>query len=412
MTFLPEEIELQTLYRTPLSATRSGALYNAHWYPTKISPESVALMIASHTKPGDTVFDGFGGSCTTALGALMCSKPNEALIIKAKELGLNPEWGPRNACVYELTGLGSFIGQTFCSKPDPEKFSALAEEVLAEAEKAYGWMYQTPSESGNGRVASHFIWSEILICPKCSATTSFWEACVSFDPAHVSGIWKCGTCGNEAKVGSTKRVFQNTNDSLLNKNRVVKVREIARIDGGAGRARWSRPPDERDSDLLKRIEREPIPNTVPVIPMMNHSKMDGWGDLWRSGYHEGITHVHHFYTRRNLIALGYLHQLVSNIDSEFRNSLLFWLSSFNSSHSTLMTRAVAKQNQKDLSLTSAQPGVLYISGLPVERNVFIGLRRKIHSIKKAFDALSGTKGDVQVFQGSSTKTHLKKRSID
>lgn len=52
---------LKRLYETPLDATRSGALYHAHSYPTKISPESIALMIACHTKPGDLVFDGFGG---------------------------------------------------------------------------------------------------------------------------------------------------------------------------------------------------------------------------------------------------------------------------------------------------------------------------------------------------------------
>lgn len=412
MTLLPKETELQSLYGTPLSATRNGALYNAHWYPTKISPESVALMIATHTKPGDTVFDGFGGSCTTALGTMLCSKPNEELIKMAEKLGLNPQWGARNASVYELTGLGAFIGQTFCSKPNPEKFSLLAEEVLTEAEKAYGWMYECGNQDSESKVANHYFWSEILVCAKCKTNSPLWDVCVSLEPARISDTWTCPSCGNSAKVGSSERKFLNANDPLLNTSRRSKVREISRIDGGTGRAKWSRPVNQRDMELLDRIEDERIPDSVPVTPMMNNDGKERWGDLWRSGYHEGITHVHHFYTRRNLIALGYLYKLVRNIDSSLRDPLLFWLSSFNSSHSTLMTRAVAKRDQKHLSLTSAQPGVLYISGLPIERNVFIGLRRKIGSIKKAFEVLRETKGNVQVFQGSSTKTRLKKGSVD
>src|SRR5690606_14062895 len=68
---------LDSLYRQPLPAKRTGALYSAFPYPTKISPEAIALYIAAHTQPGDTVFDGFGGSGTTGLAALLCERPTE-----------------------------------------------------------------------------------------------------------------------------------------------------------------------------------------------------------------------------------------------------------------------------------------------------------------------------------------------
>lgn len=45
--------DILKLYNNPLPANRSGALYNAFPYPTKISPEAVALYIACHTKIGD-----------------------------------------------------------------------------------------------------------------------------------------------------------------------------------------------------------------------------------------------------------------------------------------------------------------------------------------------------------------------
>src|SRR5262249_41218262 len=84
------------LYERPLPATRTGALYTAFPYPTKISPEAIAVFIAAHTKPGDTIFDGFGGSGTTGLAAMLCEKPTPQMRAHAKQAGLKVTWGARN----------------------------------------------------------------------------------------------------------------------------------------------------------------------------------------------------------------------------------------------------------------------------------------------------------------------------
>src|SRR5437764_15178402 len=97
----PEDA-LGALYGESLPANRSGALYAAFPYPTKISPEAIALFIAAHTKPGDSVFDGFAGSGTTGLAALLCENPSPAMREEAKRLGLKVTWGARNAVLYEL----------------------------------------------------------------------------------------------------------------------------------------------------------------------------------------------------------------------------------------------------------------------------------------------------------------------
>src|SRR3954454_13831329 len=94
--------DLDALYANAFPATRTGPLFNAFSYPTKISPEAIALFIASHTKPGATVMDTFGGSGTTGLAAKLCDKPTASMVASAQALGLSPEWGPRNAVIYEL----------------------------------------------------------------------------------------------------------------------------------------------------------------------------------------------------------------------------------------------------------------------------------------------------------------------
>ena len=406
-----EKFELKKLYETPLGATRSGPLYNAHWYPTKISPESIALMIACHTKPGDLVFDGFGGSCTTALAVLLCARPSNELQAIAKARGLTPSWGARRAVVYELTGLGSFIGQVFSSQPDPIRFTSAATRLLDEAERLYGWLYQTEDDHGVQAFARHFIWSELLECTSCHSKHSLWDASVKLKPARISDRWKCPECGKTSAVASTVRVSEPRFDSLLQMKFTSKARRLARVYGTTARQHWSRQPNDYDLELIARIEEEAIPSTVPIVPMMGKGG-SAWGDLWRSGYHEGISHVHHFYTRRNLIALGQLYALVENEPKPIRDALRFWISSYNSSHSSLMTRVVAKQGQPELVLTSAQPGVLYISGLPVEKNIFRGLKRKINTIRDAFSVINGLEGQVDVRQGSSIRTDIRDNTVD
>jgi hypothetical protein len=386
-------------------------LYHAHAYPTKISPESIALLIACHTEPGDLIYDGFGGSGTTAIATLLSSRPTEGMRAEAERLGLNPCWGPRRALVHEISGMGSFIGSTLCARPAPAAFLQAAKNVLAAAERECAWMYAANDPNGAEGIARYFIWSERLECPACRAAAALWDGCVRLSPAAISDAFLCPACGKATPIAEIERAMADERDDLLGATRRVRERSIARVSGGAGGEQWTRPPRDSDLALLERIAVTPIPPGVPVAPMMGRGG-EAWGDLWRAGYHEGITHAHHFYTRRNLIVLGTLHSLIEDQPASMRDALRLWISSYNSSHSTLMTRVVAKRGQPNLVLTSAQPGVLYISGLPVEKNVLLGLRRKMTTLTEAFALLRDTDGEAQVRWADGTRTDLPDGSVD
>jgi len=79
---------LKALYEHPLPANRKGSLYNSFPYPTKISPEAIAIFIACHTNVGDTVLDPFAGSGTTGLATLLCDQPTESMKIIADKMGV------------------------------------------------------------------------------------------------------------------------------------------------------------------------------------------------------------------------------------------------------------------------------------------------------------------------------------
>ena len=395
---------LRSLYAGALPAKRSGHLYSAFPYPTKISPEAIALFIAAHTRPGDTVFDGFAGSGTTGLAALICEDPPAALRAEAERLRLDVEWGARNAVLYELGVLGAFVGRTLTSPPDPAAFRKAAEDILCATEIEDGWMYGAKDPERRNGAIRHVIWSDMLRCSACRRVATLWESCVSFGPAHIGSQFSCPSCAHETRLNGVQRLTRKTRDDVTGNKRQLRRRRIARVYGSTGTKGWSREVTKSDLLLLKRIEAEPIPNSVPRVAIP-------WGDLYRRGYHLGITHLHHFYTRRNLIVFGRLWERTMCYRGALRDALRFWLLSYNAAHATIMTRVVAKSGQKELVLTSAQPGVLYVSGLPVEKNLIAGLRRKLSTIAGAFAATHCRKGRVEVYQASSCRTHLADRSI-
>ena len=393
------------LYEHPMRSTRNGPLFNAFPYPTKISPEVIALFIAAHTEPGETVFDGFAGSGSTGIASILCANPSEEMRQEAKRLGLNVRWGARKAILYELGVLGSFIAKTLCSPPNPNEFAQAAQQLLSDVEQQSGWLYNSIDPIGKVGNIRYIVWSDILHCPSCRKHVSFWDACVSREPANISRDFTCPHCEEIANLKDVQRIHKRSKDELLDKEIIMRHRKPVWVYGETAGKSWSRRVNQSDLHKLQQIDLEQIPDCVPKEAI-------AWGDLYRSGYHKGISHLHHFYTRRNLIVSGKLWSEVNNYPKHLRDALRFLLLSYNAAHSTIMTRVVAKKGQNDLVVTSAQPGVLYVSGLPVEKNIFAGIRRKLNTICRAFELTHGYPDLVDVRNESCSNVNIWNESID
>ncbi len=398
-------LQINALYEHAIPAKRCGPLFGAFPYPTKISPEAIALFIGAHTRPGDTVFDGFAGSGTTGLAALLCERPSAELRSEAQRMGLDIEWGARNAVLYELGALGAFVARMLTHPPEPSAFLCAAQQLLEQAQRDDGWMYAAEDALGNPGTIRHVVWSDQLVCPSCGINVSLWRTCVSRTPAAIASVFVCPDCGHEDALDNIGRATEVTCDKLIGKQIEKRSRYPAWLYGATNRRTWCRPVSGHDVELIERIANEPIPTAVPRVAIP-------WGDLHRKGYHQGISHLHHFYTRRNLIIFGRLWERTQRYDISVRDALRFWLLSYNASHATLMSRVVAKSGQKELVATSAQPGVLYVSGLPLEKNLIAGLERKLENIANAFATVRGCNGRVEVHQSSSCKVGLADGTID
>lgn len=399
---------LQNLYTRPLPSTRAGPLYNAFSYPTKISPEAIAVYIATHTVSGATVLDTFAGSGTTGIAAKLCDRPTAEMKRLAQELGLSPVWGPRHAVLYELSVIGSFVSEVMCNPPDPQLFETEAAALVEAAYFKLGRLLSVVDDQGRLGVLRHAIWSEILVCPHCKHEHPFWDAAVEQEPLRLragSETYECPACVRALTVEGAPRATENVFDELLGQVVERRKRVLARVYGKTGKRKWQRAANAEDHATLIAVDAFALPPTVPVAKLK-------LGDLYRSGYHFGISHLHHLYTRRNLISIATLLELIELREPSVRQALRMLVLSYNQSHSTLMTRVVVKNGLSDFVLTGAQSGVLYVSSLPVEKNVIEGIARKVKPLRESFALVKGSNSTVVVRNQSSTSLQEPSESVD
>ena len=91
-----------------------------------------------------------------------------------------------------------------------------------------------------------------------------------------------------------------------------------------------------------------------------------WAEIWRAGYHFGVTHVHHFYTLRNYLLVNKLWRSASS------NPVLRWAIS--------ATLNYVNKKQSFTGGGGGMPGVLYIASLTQEKNVFEVVSQNIEVI--------------------------------
>jgi hypothetical protein len=271
------------------------------------------------------------------------------------KIGVSPKWGARKAVLYELGGIGAFISKTMCNPPSPKEFKKAAEKLLNMAQEKIGWVYDAKDPHGNKGALRHAIWTDVLLCHKCSSEVTYWDAAVRHNPRHFVDKFKCPSCKKTVLVADCERQTEKKRDKFLGKDVINKKRVLARIYGRTGTTTWQREPTKQDEDIFDRVLSTPIPSHAPKHQIF-------WGDLYRSGYHTGITHLHHFYTKRNFLVMATLWNLIESFPANLQDGLRLLVLSYNSTHSTLMTRVVVKDGESDFVLTGAQTGVLYVSG--------------------------------------------------
>jgi len=392
-----------------ISHVRAGPVYNAHSYPTKVPPEAIAQCILHYTEPNDVVLDLFAGTGMTGVAAQMCANP-PAKLRKASASASRQRWGVRRAVLCDLSPLATFIAACLNLDVDPDRFAAAAQDLLGQVSEELGWMYVVRHGESEG-VLNYLIWSELLACPNCTEQIQFWSNAVDREKGGILRSFPCPHCGSSVSKSELQRVTETVFDRVLQKPVEQIVRRPALLNYTWNGKRYERVPTPEDMEVIDRASRLPLSQRIPLKKMM--SRDGAWGDLYRSGYHTGISHVHHFYFARSLAVLGRLWELADDAPKDMARVLKFFISSYNVTHSTLMTRLIYKKGSEKPVLTGYQTGVLYISSLPVEKNILLGLRdAKLEPLKSAFSYFRRTPGSVAISTQSAASVDIPPGSVD
>jgi len=408
-------------FASDVSEGRNGPIYNAHTYHTKVPHKVIMRYILHYTDPGDIVFDGFCGTGMTGVAAQLCGdkKTVESLGYRVDENGVVWEGekaisrlGVRKAVLNDLSPAATFIAYNYNTPVDAIAFEREAKRVLREVERECGWMYETwhPNCDDPHRVKgkiNYTVWSDVFVCPNCGQEMVFWDVALDQEAGNIRDDWNCPGCSTRVAKSPRKnsgalraeRAWETRYDREL-KQTIRQAKQVpVLINYTAGKKRFEKQPEAADLALIQKIEESEISYAVPtnMLPLGFNTQ--------QPKISHGLTHVHHFYTKRNLSIIAYIRNFIefSNLNTKNKDLLMFILSSYNMAHSTKMTRMIFKAGGKKPLLTGNQPGTLYISSLPLEKNIINGITEKFDLIKTVVSTILSQSSTITTQSASHTK---------
>jgi DNA modification methylase len=327
-------------FAADVSEGKNDPIYNAHSYHTKVPHKAIMRYILHYTEPGEIVFDGFCGTGMTGVAAQLCGdkKTVESLGYKVSDDGtiLDEEGRPfsrlgsRHAILNDLSPAATFIAYNYNTPVDLTTFEYQAKRILKDVEGECGWMYltlhqPTPEQikkaiallelSGlelatrnHGLLFGHInytVWSDVFVCPECAGEVVFWNAAVDKRVGRVHDEFPCLYCNAILTKRNMDRAWVIKFDAALNQT-IRQAKQVpVLINYTVGKKRFEKMADAFDISLIEMIETTDVPYWFPIDRMPEGEESRRNDDL-------GISHVHHFYTKRNLWAVAALHARAEN----------------------------------------------------------------------------------------------------
>jgi|Deesub1362B_J571_1020462.scaffolds.fasta_scaffold00087_22 DNA modification methylase len=356
--------------------------------------------------------------------------------------------GARYAILNDLSPAATFIAYNYNTPVDVEEFEREAKRILKEVEEECGWMYATlarevqgsgfrvqglkdeeveqlakdlmrcksPEECRNfinqlktqnpelkthnpelktptvtlGKI-NYTVWSDVFVCPECTNEIIFWDVAVDKAAGKVHKEFPCPHCDAVLTKQRMERAWVTKYDKAIGKT-IRQAKQVpVLINYSVEKKRFEKTPDAFDLALIEKIEQMDIPYWFPTDRMPE-------GEESRRNDDIGLTHVHHFYTKRNLWVLGAIrkHCKIPQILLMF-NSQLINISRLN------RYRPGVSFPYNPLS------GTLYVGSQISEANIFNAYTNKISRMVKAYSEVVGRSF---IFTNSTDIVDMKDNSID
>ena len=388
-------------HREPFAADvtegKTHPLYMAHNYHAKAPHQAIMRYILHYTNPGDIVLDGFAGTGMTGVAAQECGSRSAVEELGYKVLpdgnvidesgNIVSKLGARRVIINDLSPIATFIAYNLNHPIDVQKFKKDVKDLVKQIQDECGWMYETSHVDENSLNSSkgdttkgtiqYVIWSDVFLCSTCDKDVVYWDIAVDGDTGNMVVDMQCPSCSASLRKRDLERKWELFFDAELGMT-VRHAKQVpVYIDYMYKGKRYRKKPDGEDLALLRHISEIDIPFSFPANPLP-------WGYNTRQPINShGKTHVHHFFTRRNLLVLASLWS-----KTEGNPTLRFLLTSFLTKTASLLHNIAIKDGK--INLAGAMPNVLYIPSNLAERNLIKLLQSKSKDIVRAgLDELVG-----------------------
>lgn len=380
-------------FAADVSEGKNDPIYNAHSYHTKVPHKAIMRYILHYTQPGDVVFDGFCGTGMTGVAAQLCGDRSvvtslgyrveaDGTILEPRHEDGKTIWkafskiGSRHAILNDLSPAASFIAFNYNTPLDSAVFENIANRILDEIEAEYRWMFQTTHTDGRatGQI-NYTLWSDVFTCPECAGEVVFWESAVDRDRKEVFDNFDCPHCSASLSKKKVDKALTTIVDPSTGKQIKQAKQKPVLINYTALGKKWEKAPTADDLALIERIDSREIRGRYPRDRMIP-------GTETRRNDPSGVTHVHHFYTRRNLAVISAFLEKASKVDDfAIRSRLVF--------AKTASERITSKLSSIAFSyffhggggfINAGRKGTLYISSVGPEVPAYLSLRSRISSV--------------------------------
>ena len=332
----------KTPYATDTSQGKNDPIYNAHSYHTKVPPKAIEPYILNYTQSGDLILDPFCGSGMTGIAALRNN---------------------RKVILIDLSPAATFIAYNYCTPVNALEFHNAVEGILKKVKDEMDWLYETRCRKCNSKAKIEYTILSDIFRHGCGKEFALWDVAVDKETGKVKKEFQCPGC----------RV-------VVTKNR------LKRIDTKPVRVNYRCPKHGRrendisefDIERLRDIEERWVNKISKELWYPNYRMPEG--DESRRNDKIGMTHIHHFYTTRNLWALARLWKEINQFKGI--HNVKSWLNfSFNSI--IILCSKMSRFGKR----TGNVSGTLYVPSLIKDLTVDKILYRKIYGPKGLMRAL-------------------------
>jgi DNA methylase len=386
-------------FAADVSEGKNDPIYNAHAYHTKVPHKALMRYILHYTQPGDLIFDGFCGTGMAGVAAQMCGAPDADFRAQIEREMPGVQWGARRALLCDLSPAASFIAHCYNTAFDAELFAAEARRILRTVQERYGWAYTTTVD-GRSYPVDYFVFSDVFLCADCGGEIVFLDAALTAAGA-VREPFPCPHCGAESRKRTLTRAVVTEIDPVLGQPIRRARTELARVAYRGARGRVTKKADDADRALLRRAEALEVPEWFPVVRMSD-------GDEGRRNDALGLTHLHHFFTRRALACLAALWAEAHRADRRVRDYLLFTVEQNIWGMSRLARYVPRHFSQVNQYLS----GTLYVGSQVVDVAPEYILEGKIARLARVLASQRGFGPGAAVGCGSLTATPCPDNAVD